>query len=84
MTQAALSASGLRHRCCRLVFTQERAVSCRVLPGFDADQVQQRCAHDHRYDATNTQRDLHRKPVRDVEQRHVANESQQNAKAINR
>jgi hypothetical protein len=27
---------------------------------------------------------LHRKPVRDVEQRHVANESQQNAKAINR
>jgi len=28
-----------------------------------ADQVQQRCGRDHRHDATDTQRDLHRKPV---------------------
>ena len=53
-----------------------------LLPGFDADQVQQRCGRDHRHDATETERYLHRKPVRDVEQRHVAGERQQNAEAI--
>ena len=31
-----------------------------------------------------TERDLHRQPVRDVEQRHVAGERQQNAEAIDR
>src|SRR5438128_6712751 len=54
----------------------------RLLPGFDLDQVQQRRRHDHHQDATNTERDLHRQPLRDVEQRQVAGERQQNAEAV--
>jgi hypothetical protein len=43
-----------------------------LLPGFDPDRAQQRCGRDHHQNASETKRDLHRKPIQDVDQRHVA------------
>src|SRR6266404_7903403 len=54
----------------------------RLLPGFDPDRAQQRRGRDHHQDASETERDLHRKPIRDVEQGNAAGDRQQNAKAI--
>jgi len=53
-----------------------------LLPGFDPDRAQQRRGRDHHQDASETERDLHRKPIRDVEQGNAAGDRQQNAKAI--
>jgi hypothetical protein len=55
-----------------------------LLPGFDPNRVQQYRGDDHHQDSTETERDLHCKPIRDIEQRHVAGERQQNAEAIDR
>jgi len=58
------------------------SVATWLLPRFDPNRVQQYRGDDHRQDSTETERDLHRKSIRDVEQRHVAGEHQQNAEAI--
>src|SRR5207237_4600795 len=52
------------------------------LPWFDLDRTQQRCGRDHHQDASETECDLHGKSIRDVDQRYVAGERQQNAEAI--
>src|SRR5439155_25543008 len=54
-----------------------------LLPWFDLDRAQQRSGRDHHQDASETERDLHWKCIRDVDQRYVSGQSQQNATATN-
>jgi hypothetical protein len=50
-----------------------KAISAAAL-GLIPNQVQQRCCRDHHQGASEAERDLHRKPIRDVDQRYVAGE----------
>lgn len=48
----------------------------------EADPVQQYRDDDHRQDSSKTEHDLHRRPVRNVKQRQVAGQRQEDAETI--